>query len=159
MELEMDLPRVTMRVMVTIAGCLSTPGVILAADDAPYQTPGYQTPGYAVPPPDAPATNTPGLAFPQPQADVPANDVLGLVNPKPQANAPANDVPPANPFAKPEVSFRDRLMQLNNVGPTVQMRPGFTTSDTTSSYSTSAGQGFTTQNTTPSFTTGPNPKP
>jgi len=61
--------------------------------------------------------------------------------------------------ATPELSFRDRLKLLDTVGAATQMQPGFTTKDTTSSYSASAGPSFTTQNTTSSFTAGPAPKP
>jgi hypothetical protein len=50
-------------------------------------------------------------------------------------------------------------MQLNNTGAAAPMQPGFTTRDTTSSYSASTGLSFTTQNTTSSFTTGTDVKP
>jgi hypothetical protein len=121
----MGSSRVTVGLMIAIAGCIGMPGTLLAAD---YQV---QAPGYAAPDQNGPWTPIPDLAVPKLQAEPPA----------------------------PELSFRDRLKQLDNAGAAVPMQPGFTTRDTTSSYSASAGPGFTTQNTTSSFTTGPDAKP
>jgi hypothetical protein len=127
----MGSSRVTVGLMIAIAGCIGAPGTLMAADNQ------EQAPGYAAPDPNEPWTPIPDLAVPKPQVD------------------------PATPAtqATPELSFRDRLMQLDNVGAAVPMQPGFTTRDTTSSYSASAGPGIVTQNTTSSFTTGPDAKP
>jgi hypothetical protein len=78
---------------------------------------------------------------------VPGTDVGNLAIGKLPADAPA----------KPELSFRDRLMQLDNVGPTIQIAPGFTTKDSTPSYSTSAGIPYTTHDTTSSYSTSAGP--
>ena len=121
--------RVTVGLMIAIAGCIGAPEALFAADNQ------VQIPGYAVPDPNGPWTPIPDLAVPKPQADPPTTQ------------------------ATPDLSFRDRLMQLNNTGAAAPMQPGFTTRDTTSSYSASTGLSFTTQNTTSSFTTGTDVKP
>jgi hypothetical protein len=94
----------------------------------------YQTPGYTAP-----------------TTDAPDNDTF----------EPLNAAPQPDPATVPDLTFRDRLQKLNNVGPATNARPGFTTSDTTSSYSTSEApsdaSGNTTRNTTSSYTTTPDP--
>jgi hypothetical protein len=90
----------------------------------------YQTPGYT-----APTTDTPG------------NDTLDPFV------ATTQDAPPL----VPDPTFRDRLLKLNGGAPATKTNPGFTTSDTTSSYSTSASPGSVTGNTTSSYSTVPDP--
>src|SRR5690349_14101866 len=114
-RIEMGCSRVTVGLMIAVAWSIAAPGTLLADD--------YQTPGYAAPAPRAPGTGVPDLTIPKPQADGPAPGmgIPDLATAKPQADA----------AAKPEPTFRDRLMQLDGVGPTAQIQPqpGFTTRD------------------------------
>jgi hypothetical protein len=144
----MGTSRVTVGLMIAITGCIGAPDSLFAAD-AEQQ----QAPGYAAPDPNGPWTPIPDLAVPKPQADPPATQAMQNL----QTMQTLQAMQPLQ--ATPELSFRDRLKLLDTVGAATQMQPGFTTKDTTSSYSASAGPSFTTQNTTSSFTAGPAPKP
>ena len=130
----LQMLQMSVRKAIVIAACVCTPGSLMAQQ---YQ---YQTPGYVAPTP-------PGIAAPAP--DGPGIPGIDMVDPM---------VPTPAPDPVPDVSFRDRLQRLYNGAPAVKIQPGYSTSDTTSSYSTSAAPdnanaGNTTGGTTSSYTT------
>jgi hypothetical protein len=81
-----------------------------------------------------------------PVDDRPADDLAPPVIAPPDQDTPA--------AAAPEVTFRDRLLRLQTLGPGANPRTQISTPDTTSSYSTSGPVGSTTRDTTSSYTTG-----
>jgi hypothetical protein len=130
----------TVHLVIALGACICAPATVLA-QHYQYQRPGYnqyQTPGYTT---GAPAIDTWGPTT--------------AITPQLVPTVPA--IPQPDPPAVPDATFRDRLLRLNSAAPATKTQPGFTTSDTTSSYSTSGAAGNTTRDTTSSYSTMPDP--